>query len=44
MDLNQFSDMTSKLPTFKIKNVGSFFCFRVSIKIEFNIIFGGKEE
>ena len=44
MDLNQFSDMTAKLPTFKIKNVGSFFCFRVSIKIEFNIIFGGKEE
>jgi len=25
MDLNHFSDMIAKLPTFKIKNVGSFF-------------------
>jgi len=44
MGLNHFSDMTAKLPTFKIKKFWQFFYFKVSTKLGLTSYFIGKEE
>ena len=44
MGLNHFSDMTAKLPTFKITKCWQFFYFEVLKQIWFKIIINGKEE